>query len=125
MEYNFENIYNYVKQGRNKTERPVNYKPKNTKFVIIDENTIGLKYYDTFILKWIKTKDYGTIVQFNSDGFRTQTTKDRMNYFQNHIWIKQHKKKWYFMWQEKEMPFVDFMCITETPPYLMKSISTP
>jgi hypothetical protein len=114
MEYNYDNILGYIRNGRNKTNRPTDYKPNNTRF-IIHKHCVGVKYHDTVILTYYPND----AIQFNTDGWKTVTTKDRLNHFQNEITIWQDKSIWYFKFnhEDGDYLFIDNMMIHNKTAY--------
>lgn len=82
----------------------------NTILRRIDDFTLGVKYWDTDII----TIDISNIVKLNTNSWKTNTTKDRLNQFLRcrGIGIFQRKNEWYI--QSKEagtLPYVDGMSI--------------
>jgi len=78
----------------------VKYKSGNPKAKFVDRNTIEyfredgtrvIRFHFTDIIEFAPD---GTIT-FNSEGWRTYTTKERMNEFQNQVAIWQDHSKWY------------------------------
>lgn len=74
----------------------------NTYAKRIDEKTIAIRLYDTDVVVY---RDNG-VVELNSGGFRTATTKDRINGF-SPIRLRQEKSVWYVMGQESTVLFFD------------------
>jgi len=83
----YETAFDYLKET-NRLERKV---ANNTRIRMHDIGSIILKYHDSDILIY---RLNGSIL-FNSCGFRTRTTKDRLNGFQNLIYIYQHDFDWH------------------------------
>jgi hypothetical protein len=77
----------YLDKGKNRKntiERPIE---NNTRIIQIDDGTIGIKLHDTFVIKYysnvlsgIKVHE-GDTIQLNSGGWKTVTTRDRINRF--------------------------------------------
>lgn len=82
----------------------------NTFLHRIDDFTLGVKYHNTDIIRI----DISNIVKLNTNGWETNTTKDRLNQFLRcrGMGIFQRKNVWYI--QSKEagtVPYVDGMSI--------------
>jgi len=84
---------------------------KNTE-IFNNNGTTTIKFHGSIIAAW-----KGDIVGFNSQRFRTVTTKRRMNQVQNMFCVRQRKSVWYITnimpddfsdW--KEYPFQDGIC---------------
>lgn len=63
---------------------------KATKVVRISKDEIALVYHGTNVVTWKSNGD----VTFNSGGYRTRTTKDRMNKG-SHFYIYQNRDRWF------------------------------
>lgn len=74
----------------------------NTYAKRLDDKTIAIRLYDTDVVLY---KDNG-VVELNSGGFRTVTTKDRINKY-SPLRLQQVKSVWYVMGQETETMFFD------------------
>ena len=74
----------------------------NTYAKRLDEKTISIRLYDTDIVIY---KDNG-VVELNSGGFRTATTKDRINKY-SPLRLRQEKSVWYVMGQDTTVVFFD------------------
>lgn len=72
----------------------------NTYLKRLDTNTIALQLHDTYVLMY---RVDGT-VQLNSGGFKTNTTKKRLNDYSNVV-VRQVKG----VWSANGAPFNDFM----------------
>jgi hypothetical protein len=91
----FKEAREYLDKGKNRkntTERPIAH---NTRIEQLDDGTIGIKFHNTFIIKYysnvlsgIKIHE-GDTIQLNTDGWKTVTTRDRMNRFcPLHVWTE-------------------------------------
>lgn len=69
------------------------------------DGTEHIKYHDTVVLE---TRKDGSI-RLDSGGFRTVTTKDRMNEYQNIVRISQMRGEWTAHTKAGSFPFVDGM----------------
>ena len=105
------NYQNFLEQltGRYKDSRKI---ANNTYLMRIDSNTIGIKLHDTFVVTYKKN---GSII-LNSGGWKTVTTKARINDF-SPVWLTQEKGEWYvnssYSWSfEGRYIFKDGMQIT-------------
>lgn len=70
------------------------YKKKlgnNTWLFKINEKSYGIMYHSTFILRYF----IGGFVQFDTNGWQTVTTKQRLNKFQPWITISQKNFQWF------------------------------
>lgn len=109
----FKECREYLDKGirKKKTmDRPI---ANNTRVIQIDDGTIGIKYHNTFIIKYysnelngVKIHD-GDSIQYNSDGWLTVSTKERMNRFgPYHVWSERHiwyiSKSFYWKWNVQE-----------------------
>jgi hypothetical protein len=63
---------------------------KATKVVRLSRDEIGLLYHETCVIIWNANGN----VTLNSGGYRTKTTKDRMNEG-SHFYIYQSKDRWF------------------------------
>jgi hypothetical protein len=100
---NYKELNEYLMKGRNKNDRPVE---NNTRVVRINEKTIGIKLHDTFIV----THYVNNHVKLNSNGWRTVTTRDRMNkYTESTINIYQSNFIWYVDYYNQTYLFEDNM----------------
>jgi hypothetical protein len=88
----------------NTMDRPI---ANNTRLIQINDSTIGIKLHDTFIVKYhdnshLDCIDKGEdIIQFDTGGWKTVTTKERMNRFapvsiwsERHIWYISKSWNW-------------------------------
>ena len=105
---NYVNNYNeakcYLSKGRNKEQRTIG---NNTTIENRPDN-ISVKYHDTDIVSYFpdgKTK-------INTGGWKTSTTKERLNNFTN-ISIYQKKGIWYVINNSKEYFYKDGMTINK------------
>ncbi|GAG32518.1 unnamed protein product, partial [marine sediment metagenome] len=80
----------------NTIDRPI---ANNTRLIQITDSTIGIKLHNTFIVKYYDNShldciDYGDLMQFDTGGWKTVTTKERINRFAPiSIWTERHV--WY------------------------------
>jgi hypothetical protein len=78
---------------------------RSTVKVEYQDGTSALRYHDTDVITW---DSYNGIVTLNSGGFRTSTTKDRINTYSNGIRIYQEKGNWFVSTAvEKNLLFYD------------------
>lgn len=91
---NYKECREYLNQGKNKKntiERPL---ANNTRIEQLNDSTIGIKLHDTYIIKYHENShldciDYGDLIQLDTGGWKTVTTRDRMNRFSPlNIWIE-------------------------------------
>ena len=87
---NYQECRDYLDKGIRKAktmDRPI---ANNTRVEQLNENTIGILLHSTYIVKYFKDG----LIELNSGGWKTVTTKDRMNRFAPfHIWTERHV--WY------------------------------
>ena len=113
----FKECREFLDKGKNRKntmERPI---ANNTRIIQITDHTIGVKLHNTMIVKYHENDhldciDYGDLIEFNTGGWKTVTTKERMNRFAPiSIWSERHV--WYisgrFNWDWKKS--------NETPVY--------
>jgi hypothetical protein len=82
----FKECREYLDKGKNRKntmDRPI---ANNTRVIQISDSTIGIKLHNTFIVKYhsndhLDCIDYGDLIEFNTNGWLTVTTKERMNRF--------------------------------------------
>lgn len=79
----------------------------NTYLLREADGTIGLLLHETVILKW---KPDGTVI-LDSGGWKTVTTKDRMNYSPYRVF--QDAGLWYVMGEGKTVPYFDGMILPD------------
>jgi hypothetical protein len=104
--YNKLNEYlNATPYGRNNGHRPTDL--NNTRIVRTSEHSIGIKLHETIVVNYF---DDGKI-QLNTDGWKTITTRDRMNYWQNDFEIYQMKFIWYLLYKDNKYLFQDNMIL--------------
>lgn len=98
---NCEAIENYLSKGKDTTNRPA---PKNNghsnntrilKWNEMDATIYGIKLHNTVIIRYHTN---GNIV-IDTDGWKTVTTRDRINYY---------TPEWISVWQEKFIWYVGF-----------------
>lgn len=87
-----------------KSEKKVGH---NTTAERIGEFEIGIKYYNTYIIKIDPTD----IITVNSGGWDTKTTKERLNHFLScrNVHITQKKYKWTIHGSNDSLDYVDGM----------------
>lgn len=92
-----------VRGARNLTRRKVG---NNTYASVLDDGSVGVTLHATMVVV-IHPDDCVTL---NSGGWRTVTTKARMNdYCGNRIYQRRHQ--WYVRIDGQDVPFVDYMTI--------------
>ena len=88
----------------------VNYKNEqkvghNTyKYQEIETNYECIRYCKTDIITWFGS---GKII-LNSDGYKTVTTKKKMNEFQNIVHVYQKNHTWYCSWNDGSIEDVEY-----------------
>jgi len=113
-ELNYKGFREYLDKGKNRKntiERPL---ANNTRVVQIDDGTIGIKLHDTFVIKYysnvlsgVKIHE-GDTIQLDSGGWKTVTTRDRMNNFcPLHVWTERgvmyvSTSNWYELHENKK-----------------------
>jgi hypothetical protein len=111
----FKECREYLDKGkyRLKTmDRPIAH---NTRVIQLDDGTIGIKLHDTYIIKYYSNLLDGKYydlkddsIQLNTGGWKTVTTRDRMNRFcPLHVWTESNimyvsKHNWYTIYQNKK-----------------------
>ena len=90
---NYKEAREYLDKGKNRKktmERPIAH---NTRIEQLDSGTIGIKFHNTFIIKYYSNELHGVkihdgdTIQLNTDGWKTVTTRERMNRFcPLHVW---------------------------------------
>ena len=106
----FKECREFLDKGKNRkntTERPI---ANNTRLIQTSDDRIGIKLHNTFIVKYFENDhldciNYGDLIQFDTGGWKTVTTKERMNRFAPiSIWSERHI--WYiaksFNWQNND-----------------------
>ena len=86
----------------NRTSRKLE---NNTYLKRIDENTIGVLLHDTFVVKFTPKT-----IELNSGGWRTPTTKDRINKYGS-CYVSQRNSIWYM---DDNSIFYDGMLVNDT-----------
>ena len=81
----------------------------NTYLHLERDGSVVLRLHGNGIVVW---KHTGEIV-LSSCGWRTATTKDRLNKF-GPVWVFQHEFTWYFMFGEERMRFTDGLVVLES-----------
>lgn len=85
----------------------ISKKLENNTYLTRDNDLINVRLHSTNIL----TFNPDNSVKFNSDGWHTRTTLDRLNKYQDLIRIWSFKFVWSFNWNNKPMVFNDNMVI--------------
>lgn len=89
---NYKEAREYLDQGvrkKNTMDRPI---ANNTRVTQLGEGTIGIKLHNTYIIKYHENPhldciDYGDLIELDTGGWKTVTTRDRMNRFcPLHVW---------------------------------------
>lgn len=87
----YESLTKWLAAGKNPMDRPAPESNGKTTRIVRDAdlNWVGVKLHNTVVVKYYKDGS----VQFNSDGWRTVTTRDRMNQYAPHTkWNEETKK---------------------------------
>lgn len=87
----YQSLVNWLAAGKNKLDRPAPESNGKTTRIVADAdlNWVGVKLHRTIVVKYYRDGR----VQFNSDGWRTVTTRDRMNcYAPRSNWNEESKK---------------------------------
>jgi hypothetical protein len=110
----FKECREYLDKGKNRKntmDRPI---ANNTRVVQLDDGTIGIKFHNTYIIKYYSNVLHGVKVhegdsiQLNTGGWKTVTTRDRMNRFcPLNIWTEKNvmyvsEFSWYRIHKNKE-----------------------
>lgn len=92
---NYKECREYLDGGKNRKntmDRPI---ANNTRIIQIDDGTIGIKLHDTFVVKYYSNElsgvkiHEGDTIQLDSGGWKTVTTRDRINRFSPlHVWTE-------------------------------------
>jgi len=90
----------YLAKGKNKNDRPL---ANNTRVVRLSDSSIGIKLHNTIILTFF-ANDW---IQFNTGGWKTITTRERMNRYQNICRLYTKKRIWYLLLDKKEYLYQD------------------
>lgn len=103
----FKEAEEFLAKGKDKSKRPLGFA---TYLIKRKDGSIAVRLWDTDVVVY---KPNGDIV-LNSGGWRTPTTKDRLNGY-SPITIAQTNKVWYVCrkgkWEEKNVPFRDGMIV--------------
>lgn len=99
----YEKIDNYLSKGKNTNDRPAPGNKNNTRIVRVNENTVGIKFYDNIIVSYFKN---GPIKLYASK-WMTHTTRERMNCFQKKFKVISDSLKWFIDYNGKRYPFED------------------
>lgn len=87
----YESLTKWLAAGKNPLDRPAPESNGKTTRIVADAdlNWVGVKLHRTIVVKYYRNGR----VQFNSDGWRTVTTRDRMNcYAPRANWNEESKK---------------------------------
>jgi hypothetical protein len=110
----FKECREYLDKGKNRKntmDRPIAH---NTRVVQLDDGTIGIKFHNTYIIKYYSNVLHGVKVhegdsiQLNTGGWKTVTTRDRMNRFcPLNIWTEKNVMYvspfvWYQIYEDKK-----------------------
>ena len=108
----YEEITSYLEKGKNPNDRPApnNGNSNNTRIIrTFDDDCVGIRLHDTVIVKYFKNGN----IQLNTDGWRTVTTRNRINYYTpDHISITQTKFIWFLFVSGKEYLYTDDLIIS-------------
>lgn len=98
---NYEKLAGYL---NGKESRKIG---NNTFIEKLNDFEIGVKYHRTHIIKI----DLTDVITVNTNGWETNTTKDRLNQFLGcrNVGIFQKKGIWYIAGQNETLPYVDGM----------------
>jgi hypothetical protein len=102
----YKELNEYLAKGKNKDNRPLE---NNTRVIRINEMSIGIKLHETFVLIYTDHE----MLEIDTGGWQTNTTKDRMNKYQNVFRIYTKNHIWY-------MGFVNFHSEISFKEYLYK-----
>lgn len=92
-----------VRMVRGKTNRERRKIGNNTYGEILSDGSVGILLHGTYVVK-IHPDNSATL---NSGGWRTATTKDRINTY-SPVKIFQDKYQWYYSYKDKPwVPFVE------------------
>jgi hypothetical protein len=104
-------VFDYVKlKGMLNRKNPKKL-GNNTWAYVKHDGSLGIKLYSTEILVFYKNGD----IKFNTDSYRTKTTRDRLNRYQDRIRMYQERGFWYFSMKGKKTGsfFNDGLIITK------------
>lgn len=107
---NYKQLEHYLSKGRNKDDRPI---ANNTRVIRRSPTTIAIKLHNTDVLTFFENDS----IQLNTDGWKTVTTKDRINRFlPDGMYVYSERSVWYFRlgnWNEgTRYLYEDYMIIT-------------
>jgi hypothetical protein len=91
----YESLSEYLTKGKNKNDRPAP-EANNTRVLRINDVTVGIKLHNTVIIEYTKQ---GTI-RLNTNGWKTVTTRERMNRFQDKFSIFSEKFIWFLVYED-------------------------
>jgi len=103
---NYAEAASFLSGGRNASSRPI---ANNTRVERIDDETIGIKLHDTYV---VKIRDDGSWQLFTG-GWYTVTTKDRINGYAP-VRVASDRGRWYVYshdWKDR-VPFFDGIAVT-------------
>lgn len=106
----YESISKYLTKGKNPTDRPApkgNGSSNNTRIVRIGRSSVGVKLHKTIIIEYFENGR----IRLNTDGWKTITTRDRMNFYSNNYSIWQHQFIWYIEYQSNTYLYEDNMTL--------------
>lgn len=93
--YSYEKLNEYLNDSKNKTNRPL---ANNTRVIRLTNSSIGIKLHDTFVLTFYKDN----FLEINTGGWQTNTTKDRINKYQDYFRIYTKNRIWYIRFNNKD-----------------------
>lgn len=106
----YQGIVEYLAKGRNPIDRPApsdSGNSNNTRIVRTGKSSVGIKLHKTVIIEYFEDGR----IKLNTDGWKTITTRNRMNAFQNHFSIWQEKFIWYLEYQFNTYLYEDRMIL--------------
>lgn len=110
----FTEAQEFLQHGRNKNSRTI---ANNTKVIRLSDDRIGIRLHQTDVVIYSRSG----LIELNTGGWYTVTTKDRINEFTpRQVYVSSVKGRWYLYrfhsWpvaHEQLCPFVDGMMINE------------
>lgn len=99
MQQKFQELAGFINRGRNKRERKIAHR---TIVRLTESGEVIIKYWNTDILTF---KSTGAII-IKTDGWRTVTTKRRINEYISHTGKGIHQKNGIWLWEDNR-EFVD------------------
>ena len=100
---NYNDAKEFLENGKNKQERSIRNK-KSTNIIDVGDGILGLKYHSTIVIEYYPDGNY----KLNSGGWRTKTTKDRINEFTPFNVIQRNN-----VWYVNGVPFKDNITINK------------